>query len=141
MKIKSIDYEILNEILNNSRKCMRKVSKKLEVPLNTIYDRIRNLEILGCVKKYISLIDPKFIHYSISCILIVESKKDDLDLDIFEAVCLNNLIELTRQKYFIELFLKDMGELQDYKREISKYVSFKKVFFIRDCIKRQGFLF
>lgn len=74
MELDQLDYDILRLLQNNSRLSVRKLSEELKVPKSTIYYRLRNLEKLGIIKGYYTLIDPTVFNLEYIVISFIKTK-------------------------------------------------------------------
>lgn len=139
MKLKDKDYLILNYLLQNSRVSIKLVSKKLGIPINTIYDRIKRLENNDLILQYPSIIEPCFFRHGMSCIFVV--KLDGLKGGLFDEYYVNSVVELIDNSYMVELNFSSIYQLNDFKSLVKGLGKIMKTYYIRECIQKSGFLF
>lgn len=59
MRLDSLDIKILGIIQGDSNRSTTKVARQLEVPVTTVYSKMRRLERAGVIRGYRTSIDPK----------------------------------------------------------------------------------
>jgi DNA-binding Lrp family transcriptional regulator len=67
--IDKLDLKIINTLNKNARESFREISRKLNVSLTTIANRIKKLEAEGIIKGYIPLIDLDKLGYDLLVII------------------------------------------------------------------------
>jgi len=65
------DKIILRELLSDSRKPIRRISRKIGIPSSTIYDRIKKLEKNGIILKYTAVLDEKKLGYTVKALILI----------------------------------------------------------------------
>ena len=65
------DKIILRELLSDSRKSIRRISRKIGIPSSTIYDRIKKLEKNGIILKYTAVLDEKKLGYTVKALILI----------------------------------------------------------------------
>jgi len=58
MKLDEKDMELLDELQKDCRQSLKKISRKLNMSITTVYDRMKKLEREGVIKGYKAIIDP-----------------------------------------------------------------------------------
>jgi Lrp/AsnC family leucine-responsive transcriptional regulator len=58
MKFDKKDIQLMNELQKDCRQSLKKLARKLDMSITTIYDRIKKLEKEGVIKSYMALLDP-----------------------------------------------------------------------------------
>ena len=72
-KITHTDTKILNYLLENDAQNYNKMSKAINIPASTIYDRIRQLRKKGIIKKMAPVLDFDKLGYKIFAALEIET--------------------------------------------------------------------
>ncbi|HLD83303.1 MAG TPA: Lrp/AsnC family transcriptional regulator [archaeon] len=72
------DENILNILKNNARLSMQALSKKLEMPTTTIYNRVKKLEADGIIEKYTIKVNERKTGRAISAYIGVVFNYDEL---------------------------------------------------------------
>ena len=67
---------ILNELRKNARVSLLEVAKKTNIPLSTVYDKVRNYE-GEIIKKHTSIIDFQNLGYHARRIIALKVKKEN----------------------------------------------------------------
>ncbi len=65
------DKIILRELLLDSRKSIRRISRKIGIPSSTIYDRIKKLEKNRVIRKYTIVLDEKKLGYTVKALILI----------------------------------------------------------------------
>ncbi len=65
------DKIILRELLSDSRKSIRRISRKIGIPSSTIYDRIKKLEKNRIILKYTAVLDEKKLGYTVKALILI----------------------------------------------------------------------
>lgn len=68
------DEKILIFLQKNSRISLKEISKKLNLPISTIFTRIKKMENEGIIKGYTTKIDEKKIGYPVKAFILVNYK-------------------------------------------------------------------
>ncbi len=66
-----VDFSILQELRKNSRIKLKDLAKKLQVPLSTVYSRIKKMEGEGVIRDYTIKTDWKKLGYMIKAYVVV----------------------------------------------------------------------
>ena len=69
-----VDHNILNLIVEDSRKSYREIAKTLGISVGTAYNRIKRLEESGIIKAYTALVDPAKIGYELTALILIQAE-------------------------------------------------------------------
>ena len=72
MKLDKKNMALLTELQSNCRQSLKKLSKKLNMSITTIYDRMKKLEKEGVIKEYRAILDHEKIDNSITTYTLVQ---------------------------------------------------------------------
>lgn len=71
MDISEKDLEILRELQKDSSGGLKKLSRKLKMPVTTVYDRKKKMEKNGIIKKYKAVLDPDKVNKPIVAFILL----------------------------------------------------------------------
>ncbi len=89
-KIDEIDKKILDILKENSKEKIINISKKLGLPMSTIYNRIKRMEEEKIIEKYTLLINYKKLGFYIKSLIFI---KYDPNSNISQKELLQNLLK------------------------------------------------
>lgn len=67
-----LDYNIIKSLNANARKSLRYIAKELKVSLSTISNRIKRLEELGIIERYIPVVNKEKIGYDLTAVINIK---------------------------------------------------------------------
>jgi Lrp/AsnC family transcriptional regulator, leucine-responsive regulatory protein len=79
MNINQKNRKILNIIQNNGKISNGEISKELEIPTTTIFERIKKMEKEGVIKGYKAIIDPQKVELGLTSFVFI--KTDGVNYD------------------------------------------------------------
>ncbi|MBS3812578.1 Lrp/AsnC family transcriptional regulator [Candidatus Bipolaricaulota bacterium] len=98
MKLRDRDVEILRFLDRDSRMSLRHIAKELEVSPTTVSNRVQKMKDAGVIKKFNIKVDFNELDYSLTAIIKVKAKSDDLSRVLEELEhydCLTHIYETT----------------------------------------------
>ncbi|MFP3952743.1 MAG: Lrp/AsnC family transcriptional regulator [Candidatus Acetothermia bacterium] len=98
MKLRDRDVEILRFLDQDSRMSLRHIAKELEVSPTTVSNRVQKMKDAGVIKKFNIKVDFNELDYSLTAIIKVKAKSDDLSKVLEELEhydCLTHIYETT----------------------------------------------
>ena len=135
---------ILSQFRRNARENLTKTSKRIHVPISTIYDRLKKYE--GTViKRYTSLLDFNRIGFAIkiNLVLRVAIKDKRLVRKFLEAhPRTNSLFGISNGYDFMaEIILRNFEEVESFMKQLEKFdILDHHEFYIVNDLKREEFL-
>lgn len=66
-----IDKKILKELQKNCKIPIKRLAKKLNLPVSTVFTRIKNLEKKGIIKEYRAILDDKKLNKSTTAFILI----------------------------------------------------------------------
>ncbi len=140
------EFRILSNLRHNSREKLTNIAKTTNMPVSTVFDKIRRYEENNVIKRHVSLLDFSKLGYEIDvCILLKVEKAEREKLREFlnEKECLNSIFKISNgYDFFIEGIFSDMQHLQDFIDEVEENFTLIRndVFYIVNEMKREEFL-
>ena len=121
------------------------MSNKINIPISTIYDKLKLYE-GGLIKKHTALIDFSKLGFNTRANIVLKVDREKRELLKEFLVKNNNVNSLYKINngfdFMIEGVFKNLKELEDFFEalEIKFKVKTKQVYYIIDDIKRESFL-
>jgi len=136
---------ILNELRKNARISMLDVAKKSNIPLSTVYDKVKDYE-GDIIKKHTSIIDFSRVGYlsrMLVALKVTKEARGTIQTFLERHPNVNTLQRVNSGfDYLVEIITQNPVMLKDILEEIEMQNGFieKKCFDIIDEIKREAFL-
>lgn len=140
--MKESDIKIISALRTNSRQTLTKISKKTNVPVSTIYDRIK-IHDGKILKKHTTIIDFPKIGYNIRLHMMLKiANKPEFNDMLRESKNVNSVFRVEGDFDFIlDCIFKEMSEMQEFMCDINNYgIEMKQVHFVTDEILRENFM-
>jgi len=120
-KISEKDVEIISHLRKNARNKVTTISRSIEMPVTTIYDRVKVQHNKGIIKKSVALLDFNKIGFnSVSLIALKTNKhnKEELKEFLHNHSNINSLYRINNGHDFLaECIFEDANKLQDFIEE------------------------
>ncbi len=84
-----LDWNIILSLNANGRKSFRHISKELKVSLSTISNRVKRLEEIGIIERYIPVINREKIGYNLTAIINIKLTHGKL-IEVQEKISKDN---------------------------------------------------
>lgn len=142
--MKNNDLLILANLRENSRETLTKISKKTNIPISTIFERLKNYD-KSIVKKYTSLVDFTKLGFNTKALVMI-SPQSDTRIAVEEFLqknkSINSLYRVsTNFEYLAEFICKDLQEFHKILEKLeSLKIKQKEVLFVIDDLKKEEFL-
>ncbi|MBN2458338.1 Lrp/AsnC family transcriptional regulator [Candidatus Woesearchaeota archaeon] len=143
--MKDSDIMLLSSLRANARDTLTNISKKIKVPVSTIFDRLK-LHEKGLIQKHTSIIDFSKLGFSTRANIILKVNKDDKEelrkfllgnWNINSVVRINNGYDFLAEAVFKNILeLEQFCEILDERFRIKS----KQIFYIIEDLKREEFL-
>ena len=139
------EKSIVAHLRQDARVKLTTLSRKIGVPVSTLFDRIHSLDGLG-IMRLTALLDFPALGYSTSAILLLKAGKNrrsELKEGLLKSECVNSLMRINNGYDFLaECVFKDLRELEEFCEKLEqKYgVNHKEVHFIVEELLREVFL-
>ncbi len=139
------DLLLLSFLRQNARETLTKLSKKTNIPISTIYDKLK-LYNESIIKKHTSIIDFSKLGYNarVNIMLRVDKEqKDEIRDFLARRDCINSVFKINNGfDFLIEGVFKNISNVEDFLETVEdKFnIKSKQVYYIVDEIKREGFM-
>jgi DNA-binding Lrp family transcriptional regulator len=132
---------ILLELRKNSRQSLAEISRRTNIPISTVFDKMMRLN--DCiVKKNISLYDFGMMGYGIQVNFFIKCvRKREINDYLFNNIYVNSVSRINNgSDFFVECFFKDMAELERFNEELQRFgIEELKQHHIVEEIKKEEF--
>lgn len=113
------DLLILIELRKNSRQSLASISRKTNIPVSTIFDKLINLN-KSIIKRSMSLFNFSEIGYPLKVNFIIKCKENKgIKNFLLNKDSVNTIYRINNgDDFFVECIFKDMLELESFKMEL-----------------------
>ena len=116
--MKNSDVRMLNMLRDDSRVSFTKISRRLKMPVTTIFTRFQNLN--GCFNGFKSLVDFRRLGYFLNVLFIISFDRKVLDF-LNDSVEINTLqICGVEKQIFANCIFKSFSDFKNFENEIFK---------------------
>tara|TARA_R110000796_G_scaffold88850_3_gene191823 strand:+ start:33592 stop:34050 length:459 start_codon:yes stop_codon:yes gene_type:complete len=121
MKFDEIDSRLLALLQNDCKKTTKEYANSLHLSVTAVYERIKRLEKIGAIKKYVALVDKKHIGkpFTVLChVKLVQHTKDYVTQFEKEVVKLKEVAECFHisgdYDYILKIHVSDIEEYREF---------------------------
>lgn len=145
MKLSNDEWILLSHLRNDSRKSLVKIADETNMPLSTVYEKLRQFE-RDFIKKHTSIVDFKKLGYMVRINMVLKVKKDqreDLHNYLINEKRINSIYRVnSNNDFMVECLFKDYQEYKEFNEEIDEkfVIENKHVFHLIEDVKEEGFL-
>ncbi|MBI4440021.1 Lrp/AsnC family transcriptional regulator [Candidatus Woesearchaeota archaeon] len=139
------DILILSELRKNARESLTSLSRKTNIPVSTIYDKLRTHE-NGIIKKHVALINFGELGFSTRANILLKvpkEKRQTLCDFLVRHTNVNSAFKINNgYDFHVECMFRDLKEMEDFNEILEDKFCIRdmKVFFLIEDIKRETFL-
>lgn len=143
--IKDKDLVILSSLRKNGREKLTTISKKTNIPVSTIFDKLKTHQD-QCIKKHTTLLDFAALGYHSRANILIKASRDEkeaLKEFLMKSSFINSLFKVNNGfDYMVEGIFRDIRALELFMDTLeTKFkVLNKQVFFVIDEMRREDFL-
>ena len=143
--LKKSDLMFLTFLRQNSRQTLTRISKLTKIPISTLYDKLKQHE-NQLIQKHTTLIDFSRLGYNSRAKIMLSAAKTDREkmrAFLKEHSAINSLYKVNNGYDFLaEAVFENIKELEDFLESLEERFSIKdkKVFYVIEDVKREGFL-
>jgi len=139
------DVEIISHLRSNSRKKITKIAESINMPVTTIYDRLRNAE-RRFIDKHTTLLDFSKIGYPVHSHVVVDVNKESKE-GLYNFLLghsnINSLYKINYgEKLLCETVFKNIDDFESFIESLEKdhIVSNIQVHHISEQLRKEDFL-
>ena len=139
------DMKIITHLRQNSRETLTKMSKKINIPVSTIYDRIKFHE-NSILKGFTSLLDFAQLGFNTRVYILFKAAsplKAELRKHIEKHQNINCIFKINNDyDFLLEAVFKNIKELEQFVEDLEvKYKVYdSKILYVVEDIKREAFM-
>ncbi len=137
------DALILSHLRLNARKNITTIAKETNIPVSTIFDKIKRFETMFFLH-YTVLLDYKKLGYERATILVkVDHHDKQRFIDYVKRHELVNTVYKVNSRYdfLLEVVFRKLDDFYKFLEELKEFnIVMKEEYYIMDDIKREGFL-
>ncbi len=143
--MKRKDLLFLTHLRKNARETLTNISKKTDIPISTLYDKLKIHE-KGLIKKHTTLIDFSKLGYNCRATITLKVDKENRNAmreSLLKSEHINSVFKINNgYDFMVECIFKNLKELEDFLDNLEdKYnIIEKQTYYIIEEIKREGFM-
>jgi len=143
--LKEQDKKIISHLRKNARITLTNMSKRIGVPVSTIFERIKRHE-KSIIRKHTALLDFTQLGYTTIAnitIKVDKSIKAEIADFLMKHHSVNSVYKITNgYDFLVEGIFKNLLDLENFNEQLEEKfkIKQKQVYFIIDDIKREGFM-
>ena len=145
MKLSNDEWILLSHLRNDARKSLVKIADETNMPLSTVYEKLRQFE-RDFIKKHTCIVDFKKLGYIVRINMVLKVKKDQrekLHDYLVNEKRINSIYRVnSNNDFMVECLFKDYKEYKEFNEEIDEKFAIenKHVFHLIEDVKEEGFL-
>lgn len=130
---------ILAHLRENSRQSLSRISKNTNIPVSTIYEKIKQNKD-GVIKKFTSILDFPALGYNIRAHVLVKDQEGLQDF-LMEHKNVNSIFQLNEGYDFaVDCIFRYMSEVKEFMDGLDNLGVKKEVYYVTNELKREDFL-
>lgn len=139
------DILLLAYLRKNARAKLTHISKQTDIPVSTMFERIRT-PLSGCIKKYTCLLNNSELGFNSRATLILKvdkEQKHDIGQFLEKHQNVNSLYRINNgYDFLIDVIFRQMIDLEEFIEQLERKfrIKHKEVYFIIDEVKQEAFL-
>jgi len=139
------DFQILAHLRQDARMPLTTMSRKTNIPVSTIFDRLKDTE-NNLIVKHTCLLDFNKLGYSVRANITFKADRDDkeaLKEFLLKNSCVNSLYKINNGfDYMVECVFRQIKDMDQFLDEVEKKfrIQDKQSFFIIEDLKREEFM-
>ncbi|MBN2454898.1 Lrp/AsnC family transcriptional regulator [Candidatus Woesearchaeota archaeon] len=139
------DLLIMSLLRKDARMTLTRMSRKINIPISTIYDKLKIHE-GSTMKKYTCIVDFAKLGFNARANVIVKSEREQratLLEYLLKIPNVNSVYKISNgYDYLLDVIFRDIREMEDFFELLESKFSIKdkQVYFVIDDLKREAFL-
>lgn len=136
---------LISHLRNNARETMTNISRNTNMPISTIFDKIKKYE-KSVIRKHTALLDFGALGYHTRANIMLKvdrESRNELKNYLKKNNKVNSIYRINNGfDFIIEVIFRNVKEMQDFIEEIEDNfkITGREVFYIIDDVKREAFL-
>jgi DNA-binding Lrp family transcriptional regulator len=134
---------ILQHFRLNSRVRLTDLSKKTQIPVSTLFEKLKYFEENNLISKHTSLLNFRELGYDVRTQLLIKAvKKDDLQKYLTKHQSVNNIYRVNNGfDFLIEAVFENISAFDKFLKELDSIgIEKSEEFFVLEDLKREGFM-
>lgn len=135
------DIKIVSYLRKNSRATLTDISKKTNVPVSTVYDRIKSTN-KNIIKKYTSIVDFPKLGYNIRAQILLKAKETQKFHNLIKQnYNINSVYRLNSEyNYLFDVIFKTMSGMEKFNRSLDSLdVEKVQIHFVSEQVFSENF--
>ena len=135
---------LLSHLRRNARESLTSISRKTNIPVSTLFDKLKNYQ-NNIIAKHTAILDFRKLGFDLKTHMLFSVEKDKREG--FEQFLIghgriNSIFRINNgYDYFVEGVFKSLGDMNDFFEQSNMYgVQERKEFFVLKDILQEGFL-
>jgi len=143
--MKSKDLLFISHLRENSRKTLTQISKKTNIPVSTLFDRLNALK-GKIITKHTCLLDFAKLGYETKTKILIKvprEQREDLQQHLIRCQNANSVYKVNNgYDYMIEGIFRNLKEVEDFIERIEEKfnVQDSKIYYLLTDLKLEGFM-
>ena len=143
--ISTKELQLIAQMRQNARNNLTNISRAIQMPVSTIFDRLKRYE-NDLITKHCSLIDFEKIGFATRATIILKVKREqreEIKEYLLKHFNINSLYRINNNHDFLmEAIFRDINELEEFMESLEDTYTIKKkeVYYTIHEIKREGFM-
>ena len=142
--MKQKDLRMIACLRGNARETLTVMSRKLQIPISTIYDRLKQNE-GNLIVKHTTLVDFGQIGFGTKAQIMLKApkdRKDEVKEYLLKHFNTNRVFKVNNGfDFMVELICRNMKDIEDFLEEVDGRFDVRncKVFYVIEDLKQEGF--
>ena len=139
------DILLISNLRNNARETLTRISKRTNIPISTIYDKLKSYE-RNLIRKHTSLLDFNKLGFNARANIMIKverSVRDEIKDYLIKHQNVNSVYKINNGfDFLVEGIFKHMKDLEDFMENLEdKFeIKNKQIHYIIEDIKRESFM-
>ncbi|MFC1774942.1 Lrp/AsnC family transcriptional regulator [Nanoarchaeota archaeon] len=131
-----IDISLIKELRLNSRQSLARISKKTNIPISTLFERLKKLED-DVITRHVSIVDFSKLGYFLKVHFTMSTKqKDELRFFLKTNRNVNSAFTIMNgTDYYVECIFKNINMLNEFKENLKTFeVMYEEAFVLEESL-------
>ena len=137
------DLIILSKFRKDGRKSLTKISRETNIPVSTLFDKLKKFE-GNIIKKHTALLDFQKLGFDLRVNMIIKVDKEDKDKlqeFLIKNERINSVFKINNGDFLIEGIFVNMKDMQSFTELLERFkIEKRDEFYILDDLKKEGFM-